>query len=345
MLAAVWRGGPALELERVPVPEAGPGELLLRVLACGICPTDLKKIAFGLVDPPAVFGHETVGEVVAAGEGVEEYLGELVAVYHHVPCRSCRFCQLKLYSQCETYKKTGTVSAFQPRGGGWAEYVRVTDWIVAGGGVVPLPRGTDPELGTLMEPLNTCLKCVRQLPAGTESLVIAGQGPVGLTLLLLAREAGLQVAAIEPRPPRARLSRELGAEEVLTPREDLASQLRRLFPPQGPDGAISTVEESSTVRQVLSGLRPGGTLILFAHTKKNTELSLDGGDIGRDEKKLLGSYSSDIDLNEEVLELLLRPDLPWRRLLTHSFPLWDINQALDLARKGEGDSLKVVIRP
>ena len=134
MLAAIWRGGPEVAVETVPVPEIGEGEVLVRVEACGLCPTDIKKIELGLVEPPVILGHEMAGVVVAAGQNADEFLGKRVAVYHHIPCLKCRLCELGRYSQCAGYKKTGTTAGFAPAGGGWAEYVKVSAWIVSGGG-------------------------------------------------------------------------------------------------------------------------------------------------------------------------------------------------------------------
>ncbi len=140
MQAAVYRGVNDVRLETVPVPKIGRGELLVRVHTCGICGTDLKKIATGSHSAPRIFGHETSGEVAAIGEGVDEFrVGDRVVVFHHIPCGECYYCQHKTFAQCETYKKVGCTAGFEPSGGGFAEYVRVMDWIVRRG-TVRIPR-------------------------------------------------------------------------------------------------------------------------------------------------------------------------------------------------------------
>ncbi len=131
MLAAVYRGQNDMRMETVPVPAIGSGELLVRVHTCGICGTDLKKIATGSHSAPRIFGHETSGVVVAAGKDVKEFHpGDRVMVFHHIPCRQCYYCRHKTFAQCETYRKVGCTAGFEPSGGGFAEYVRVMDWIV-----------------------------------------------------------------------------------------------------------------------------------------------------------------------------------------------------------------------
>src|SRR5712672_1268130 len=134
MLAAVYRGVNNICLETVPVPKISAGELLVRVHTCGVCGTDLKKIATGSHSAPRIFGHETSGVVAAVGAGVRDFQpGDRVVVFHHIPCRECYYCRHKTFAQCETYKKVGCTAGFEPAGGGFAEYVRAMDWIVRGG--------------------------------------------------------------------------------------------------------------------------------------------------------------------------------------------------------------------
>src|SRR6266498_2948915 len=146
MLVAVYRGVNDVRLETVPVPQIGSGEILVKVHTCGICGTDLKKIATGSHSAPRIFGHETAGIIVGVGNGVTSYkAGDRVMVFHHIPCRECYYCQHKVFAQCLTYKKVGVTAGYEPSGGGFAEYVRVMDWIVQRGGVVRIPDGVSYE--------------------------------------------------------------------------------------------------------------------------------------------------------------------------------------------------------
>ena len=345
MTACVWRGGSRVEVETVPVPEIGDGELLVQVEACGLCPTDIKKIDMRLIEPPAILGHEMAGKVVAAGLGAEGLLGKRVAIYHHVPCRNCRLCELGLFSQCAGYKKTGTSAGFLPAGGGWAEYVKVYPWIVSGGGVVEIPQWLPVKIAILMEPLNTCLKCVSALPEWKGTLVILGQGPVGLMLTALTSSGGWEVFAVEPLPERQEKSLNFGAKAVFQPDVNLAAKLQEIAAPLGLDAVIAATESEEAINGSLKALRPGGTMILFAHTRMGQELTIDAGQIGMVEKQIVGSYSSSIELNSLATEILLDNRFSWGEFVTHVFPLNEINSALALARRPEGGSLKVAVAP
>src|SRR6266700_2985541 len=188
MHAAVYRGNRQVEVESVPVPEIGAGEILIQVESCGICHTDLKKIAYNLLAPPRIYGHETAGEVAAVGEELTAYeIGERVVVFHHIPCMKCFYCRHKLYAQCPVYKKVGVTAGYEPAGGGFSQYVRVMDWIVKRG-IEKIPDGVGYDRACFVEPLNTCLKGVVQLdPHPDDVIVILGQGPIGLLFAMLVK--------------------------------------------------------------------------------------------------------------------------------------------------------------
>src|SRR5580658_1703405 len=199
MRAGVYRGKGRVVVEHVPIPEIGAGEVLFRVAACGICGTDIKKIHHGFIEPPQILGHELAGTVVKVGAGVTKFkLGDRVVSFHHVPCGQCFYCDRRLFSQCAGYKKVGLTAGFDPNGGGFAEYVRAMPWI-AERGMVEIPVGVSFEEATVVEPVNTCLKAIEkaQVTAG-ETVVVLGQGPVRLLLLMLARLAGATVFTSDP---------------------------------------------------------------------------------------------------------------------------------------------------
>ena len=193
MSASVYRGAGRVVYEQVGVPEIGPGEILVQVAACGICHTDLKKIEYNLLAPPRIYGHETAGTVAAVGAGVTKYqVGDRVCVFHHIPCGDCFYCRHKDYAQCARYIQVGVTAGFEPAGGGFAQYVRVMDWIVDAG-VEKIPDGVSFERGTFVEPLNTCLKGVEKCALSPdETILIMGQGPIGL-LLAQTHEKGAAI--------------------------------------------------------------------------------------------------------------------------------------------------------
>src|SRR5271154_1692624 len=214
MQAAVYRGVNDVRLETVPVPRIGPGELLLRVHTCGVCGTDLKKIASGSHSAPRIFGHETSGVVAAVGAGVSKFApGDRVVVFHHIPCSQCYYCRHKTFAQCPTYKKVGCTAGFEPSGGGFAEYVRVMDWIVDQG-TVKIPPDVSFEQACFVEPVNTCMKGIEALRLQPgETVLTIGQGPIGIILSVLARKAGATIITSDLYPERLRISKSLGFEQ------------------------------------------------------------------------------------------------------------------------------------
>src|SRR5437870_12291058 len=216
MQAAVYRGVNDVRLETVPVPQIGRGEILLRVHTCGICGTDLKKIATGSHSAPRIFGHETSGVIAAVGDGVCGFQpGDRVVVFHHIPCRECYYCQHKTFAQCETYKKIGCTAGFEPSGGGFAEYVRVMDWIVKRG-TVRISDGVSFEQACFVEPVNTCMKGIERMALEPgETVLVIGQGTIGIILSVLAKRAGATVITSDLYEQRLTISRDFGLENVI----------------------------------------------------------------------------------------------------------------------------------
>jgi L-iditol 2-dehydrogenase len=232
MQAVVYRGANDLRLETLPVPRIGPDELLVRVAACGVCPTDIKKIQYGTVPPPRVFGHETAGTIVRVGARVRQFkVGARVALHHHLPCRECHACRHHAFAQCAQYKRTGITAGFDPAGGGYAEYVRVMPFVLPG--VVEIPARNSFLEGAMLEPVNTVLKAVRRLALLPGDLVlVAGQGPIGLMFTRLLAWHGIRVVATDLLPSRLELAREFGADVVHCPREEVLSLKSKVQSPK-----------------------------------------------------------------------------------------------------------------
>src|SRR5690349_18268642 len=215
MQAVVYRGVNDLRVETLPVPKIRAGELLVKVAVCGVCPTDIKKIQYGTVPPPRVFGHETAGTIVSVGARVRGFrVGDRVALHHHIPCLKCHACRHRAFAQCETYKRTGITAGFEPAGGGYAEYVRVMPFVLPG--VVKIPARNTFEEGAMLEPVNTVLKAVRRLSLLRGDIVMAaGQGPIGLMFTRLLQLAGARVLATDLLAPRLKLAKKFGATWAL----------------------------------------------------------------------------------------------------------------------------------
>ena len=350
MLAAVYRGVNDVRLETVPVPVIGPGELLLRVHTCGVCGTDLKKIASGSHSAPRIFGHETSGVVAAVGPGVHNFApGDRVVVFHHIPCRQCYYCRHQTFAQCATYKKVGCTAGFEPSGGGFAEYVRVMDWIVQQG-TVRIPPGVSFEQACFVEPVNTCMKGMAALRlAPGETVLVIGQGPIGIILSVLARRAGATVITSDLYPERLRISKSLGFEHLIdASQQDAVRAVREQTEGRGADAVILAVASNGLIRPAMDAARPGGRVLLFAQTQRG-EVVVDPAAICVDEKALVGSYSASVDLQEEsvrfVMNREMNREIDLERLISHRFPLQDAARALELAAHPQPASMKVVIQP
>ncbi len=351
MRAAVYRGASVVTVDEVHTPEIGPGEILIRVEACGVCHTDLKKIEYNLLDPPRIFGHETAGIVAATGSGVTRYqVGDRVIVFHHIPCGKCFYCERKLYAQCPVYKKVGVTAGFEPAGGGFAQYVRVMDWIVERG-VEKIPDGVPFEVAAFVEPVNTCLKAVDQCdPQANDVVLVQGQGPIGLIFTMLLKLRGCTIVTTDTIPSRLALSKECGAAYALDPRtEDVAGKLRELTGGRGADMVFVATAAKGLAEEAIRSTRPGAKIMLFAQTSDKERIELSGASICVGERSLLGSYSASVELQAESARLVFTGELPVRLLISHRVPLDKIEFAFRLAtHPGEfpGENpLKIIVRP
>jgi L-iditol 2-dehydrogenase len=347
MRAVVYRGKDDVRLETVSVPEIGPGELLLRVHACGICGTDLKKIHSGSHSAPRIFGHEMAGTVAAVGDGVTNWqVGDRAMAYHHIPCGSCYYCSKKTFAQCESYKRVGTTAGFEPSGGGFAEYIRVSDWIVQRG-LVRIPEGVPFEQAAWIEPVNTCYKAIHNLQLQPdETVLVIGQGPIGILLAGLAHRTGARVFTSDLYPKRHALAAQFGLKHPLAPGEDPAEVLRRETEGRGADVVILAVASNALIKPAMDAARPGGRILLFAATQ-HAEVVIDPAVICMDEKTLLGSYSSSAVIQQEAEKLVLEgyeDGFDLTALISHRFPIEDAVEAIQLASNPQPDSMKILLQ-
>jgi threonine dehydrogenase-like Zn-dependent dehydrogenase len=422
MRAVVYRGVNDLRVESMSVPHIGPHELLVKVAVCGVCPTDIKKIHYGTVKPPRVFGHETAGTIVRTGGKVKGFqAGERVALHHHIPCLKCHDCRHRAFAQCAQYKQTGITAGFEPAGGGYAEYVRVMPFVLPG--VVKIPARNSFIEGAMLEPVNTVLKGVERLSLlRGDTVLVAGQGPIGLMFTRLLTLKGFNVLATDLLSSRLELAGQLGAKwlwganpktppsrndaienklaftPTLSPKEretisstigqprigdpferrqvslpllgervgvraslsltELSRLRRSRARPQfssleklvenithgrGLDAAVIAVPSDAVVREAQELLRGGGQILLFSHTRRGEQSSLDLATVCVDEKDLFGSYSADFTLQKEVARLVFSRKLDVRGLITHQFPLEQTAAAVELAAHPADGSLKIVV--
>jgi len=360
MRAAVYRGVNDVRVETVPVPldadgKLGHGEVLVRIDTCGICGTDLKKIHSGSHSAPRIFGHEMAGTIAMMGAGVPGFeIGDRVMAYHHIPCGKCYYCRKQTFAQCETYKKVGCTAGFAPAGGGFAEYIRVMDWIVsgrgrAGGGLVKIPDDIPFEQAAFIEPVNTTYKAIELLNLQPdETVLVIGQGPIGILLAALAQRTGATVLTSDLYPERHAIAAKFGLDHPLDARGDVVTAAKSVTEGRGADVALVAVGADALIQMAMEAVRPGGRVMLFASTQHG-EAPFDPATVCMDEKTLMGSYSASVAINDEVMELVFSGyrdgSFDLTRLISHRFPLEQAVKAIDLASHPQADSMKIVIKP
>jgi L-iditol 2-dehydrogenase len=339
-----------MRVETVPVPAIGPGELQVKIATCGVCGTDLKKIHTGSHSAPRIFGHEMAGTIVQLGEGVTGFqLGERVVVHHHVPCGDCYYCRKETPAQCALYKKVGATAGFEPSGGGFAEYIRVMDWIVAGRGVVRIPDDVPFEQAAFLEPVNTVLKGVKLLNlAPDDTVLVIGQGPIGLMHAALARRTGARVLTSDLYPERHAIAAGFGLHDPIhAGTENVVERVFAETEGRGADAVILAVGGNTLIKTAMAAVRCGGKVMLFAQTQYG-EASFDPGQVCMDEKTLLGSYSSSFGILDEVTDLVFggyRNGFDLTQLISHRFPLELAAEAIEVASHPQSDSMKIMIEP
>ena len=350
MRAVVYHGINDMRVETVPVPRIGPGELLIKVATCGICGTDLKKIHFGSHSAPRIFGHEMAGVIVAAAEGVKGYqAGDRVMTFHHVPCNECYYCRKGTPAQCPLYKKTGVTAGYEPSGGGFAEYIRVMDFVVTNRGVVKIPDGVPFEQAAFVEPVNTVLKGIKLLNLEPDDTVLViGQGPIGLMHAVLASRLAGKVLTSDLYPERHAIAAKYGLQHPIhAGTESVVERVLAETDGRGADAVILAVGGTALVRTAMDAARPGGKVMLFAQTQHG-EVAIDPAAVCVDEKTLLGSYSSSFPILDEVTELVFngyRNGFDLTQLISHRFSIEDAVPAIDIASHPKADSMKIMIEP
>lgn len=347
MRAAVYRGINDVRIETIPVPEIGPGEVLMKIHTCGICGTDLKKIHTGSHSAPRVFGHEMSGVVAAVGEGVTDFtVGDKVMAYHHIPCGECFYCRKHTFAQCETYKKVGCTAGFEPSGGGFAEYIRVMDWIVRRG-LIKIPDAIPFEQAAFIEPVNTCYKAIDLLHLqADETVLVIGQGSIGILLAALAKRTGATVLTSDLYSERHAVAAKFGLDHPLDARGDVVAAVKAATDGRGADVALVAVGGNALIKVAMDAIRPGGRVMLFAATQHG-EAPFDPAAVCMDEKTLMGSYSASVTIQDEVTKLVLEgydSGFDLTQLISHRFSIEDAVKAIDLASNPQPESMKIVIQ-
>ncbi len=276
-------------------------------------------------------------------------VGDRVMTFHHVPCDECYYCRKGTPAQCPLYKKTGVTAGFEPSGGGFAEYIRVMDFVVANRGVVRIPDGVPFEQAAFVEPVNTVLKGVKLLNlAPDDTVLVIGQGPIGLMHAVLASRIGARVLTSDLYPERHRIAAKFGLKHPIhAGSENVVERVFAETDGRGADAVILAVGGTALVRTAMDAARPGGKVMLFAQTQHG-EATIDPAAVCVDEKTLLGSYSSSFGILDEVTDLVFggyRNGFDLTQLISHRFPIEEAVAAIEVASHPQANSMKIMIEP
>ncbi len=339
MRVAMYYNNRDVRLEEMPKPEIESGELLLKVMACGICGSDVLEW-YRVPKAPRVLGHEATGEIVEIGEGVERYkVGDRVFVSHHVPCGKCRYCLSGHHTACETLHRTN----YDP--GGFAEYIRVPR-INVERGVYLLPDGLSFEDGTFIEPLGCVVRGQRLADVRVDDTVLVlGSGVSGLLHIQLARVRGAErVIATDINEYRLKAAEKFGADAVIHAEEDVPKKLRQLNEGRLADRVIVCTGATSASEQALRCVDRGGTVLFFAVPGPGVNIPVPIASFWRDEVTLMTSYGAGPDDLEEALQLIEGDRVNVHDMITHRLGLGEAGLGFKLVAEAR-ESLKVIIEP
>jgi L-iditol 2-dehydrogenase len=338
MRAAVYYNNHDVRLEERPAPGIGPGELLVRVRAAGICGSDVMEW-YRTQKAPLVLGHEIAGEIVETGPGVALWRpGDRVFVSHHVPCNACRYCLSGHHSVCDTLRTTH----LDP--GGFAEYVRVPE-INTKVGTFLLPETLSFEEGSFVEPLACVVRGQRlaRLQAG-QSVLVLGAGIAGLLHVQLARACGAsRVVAADINDFRLRVARELGADAAFRA-DDVPERLRAANDGRLADLVIACTGALPALEQALRSVERGGTLLFFAPAPEGSAVPLPLYDLWRNEIAIATSYAGSPGDIVEALDFIRAGRVRVKEMITHRLGLDEAALGFHLVAVAQ-DSLKVILDP
>lgn len=339
MRVAIYYNNREVRLEEMPVPSIGPGELLVKVLASGICGSDVMEW-YRIKKAPRVLGHEIAGEIVEVGKGVDQYqVGDRVFVSHHVPCNTCHYCLNGHHTVCDTLRTTN----FDP--GGFAEYIRVPKINVERGTFI-LPEEIFFEEGVFVEPLACVLRGQRlaRLRPG-ENVFVIGSGISGILHIALARASGAgRVIASDINEYRLKSAKRFGADETIQAKEVSPKKIRDINKGHLVDLVIVCAGSISAYRQAFETVERGGTVLCFAPLEPGLNFVLPFYDFWNDGITFLPTYGGAPTDIYQAIELIRAHRLPLNEMVTHRLPLAETGVGFNLVAEAK-ESIKILIEP
>ena len=340
MRVAMYYNNRDVRVEEMPVPEIGPGELLLRVEASGICGSDVMEW-YRVQRAPLVLGHEVAGAVVQVGEGVDRFTeGDRLVVTHHVPCNACHYCLSGHHPVCETWRVTN----FEP--GGFSEFLKLPA-INVDRGVFAVPDGLAYEEASVAEPLACVYRGQRRanLQPG-QSVLVLGSGLAGLLHINLARALGAgKIVATDLVDYRLQAAKRLGADFAFSATDDIPARFREVNDGRLADLVIVSTGARPALNQALESVDRGGTVLFFAPTEPGVTVPISINDVFfRNDATLTTTYAAAPGDLATALEMIASGRVQVGEMISHRLGLSDTGLGFKLTAEA-ADSLKVVIQP
>lgn len=329
-----------VRIEEMPIPEIGSKDLLVKVMACGICGSDVMEW-YRVKKAPLALGHELTGKIVEVGKDVEGYKpGERIFSTHHIPCNRCHYCLSGHETACETFQ---TKNNFYP--GGFAEYLRISGESLATG-TLKLPQGISYEQGSFIEPLGTVIRGLRKIDLQPgDSVIILGSGIAGLLNIKLAKALGAgRIMATDVNNYRLEAAKRFGAEYVFYAHENITSLIRKVNEGRLADKVIVCTGALSATSQALQSVDKGGTVLFFAVPQPGEKLNIDFNPYWRNDISFKTTYGATPLDNKQALELIKAGNIRVEDMITHKLALEEIVRGFRLASEGK-ECLKVIIKP
>ncbi len=345
MKAYLYYGPGDFRLEEVPTPKVGRGEVLVRVVACAVCGTDLRIYRSGhrKVTPPHIIGHEVAGVVEEVGEGVEEYRkGERVLLVTEVGCNKCRWCIEGRKNLCPDMRAFGY---YYP--GGFAEYLKIPSEAVEQSNLIPFSESLTFEEASLVEPLSCCVNGQDYLDIGIgEDVVIIGVGPIGLLHLKLARSKGAgRIILVDISSERLKLAEKFSPDHIIdASQEDPREKVKEITGGKGADVVIVACSSPQAQGEALGMVGVRGRVSFFGGLPRDkSRVTLDTNIIHYQEVSVFGAYSSSHQHYHRALRMVEEGRIQLKDIITHTYPLEGLKDAFKTL--GEGKAIKAVIKP
>lgn len=337
MRVAVYYNNKDVRLEERPIPQISDDELLVKVMASGICGTDVMEW-YRLKKAPLVLGHEMSGIVEKAGKNVKNFkIGDRVFVSHHVPCMKCHYCLNGHHTACETLHRTN----FDP--GGFSEYLRVPK-INAELGTFQLPDNISFDEGTFIEPIGTVLRA--QKTAGikeSHTLLIIGSGISGLMHVKVAKSKNVRkIIAVDINEYRLNAAKRFGADYSINANSDIVLKIKEINKNRLADIVIVCTGALKAAQQALTCVDKGGTILFFAVPRPDEKLEIPINDFWRNDVKIMTSYGAAPNDLEESIKLIASQKLNLHEMITHKLKFDEIQKGFQLVAEAK-DSIKVIV--